>query len=349
MQPVSNVSSGGLDSLEPATSKPSWQRPLIRALSLGVSTALLVFLYRSIDMRMVGQSLRRADPLWLVVSLSMIVPITSLRAVRFYWVAPVGALTGLGEALRLTLVASALNVFVPGKAGDLIKSYFVRKRGGGFTGEAVAIVVYERLCDLFGLIFWCMVGWVVARPVTTRVPSAIWPLLGAIGAVSLVLVSSQRVAGLSRFIVVRALPHPKLRRLRNLAEGWPDLVQRLHGRRTGVVLFSMFLWLVHVIQIWMFTLVLSAGIPFTVCASLSAVALMAGQLPFTLGGLGARDMALVVLLAGYMRPEAAAAMGILIATRGLLPPLAALPIMRPYLTIAIEEARGAASRNRTGE
>jgi len=81
------------------------------------------------------------------------------------------------------------------------------------------------------------------------------------------------------------------------------------------------------------------GIPFTVCAGLSAIALMAGQLPFTLGGLGARDMALVVLLAGYMKPEAAAAMAILISTRSLLPPLAALPIMRPYLSVAVEEAR----------
>lgn len=334
-----DVSSEPLEFPEPAPSKPSWQRPAVRLLSLAVSTALLAFLYQNIDMRMVGESLRRADPLWLVISLSMIVPITVLRAVRFYWVAPAGSLTGLGEALRLTLVASALNVFVPGKAGDLIKSYFVRKRGGGSTGVAVAIVVYERLCDLFGLIFWCLVGWLVARPVTTRVPSAIWPLLAALGAVCLVLVSSQRVAGLSRFIVVKALPHPKLRRLRNLAEGWPDLVQRLRGRRTGVVLFSVFLWLVHVVQMWMFTLALSVGIPFAVCASLSAVALMAGQLPFTLGGLGARDMALVVLLAGYMRPEAAAAMGILIATRGLLPPLAALPIMRPYLSAAVDEAR----------
>jgi len=48
-------------------------------------------------------------------------------------------------------------------------------------------------------------------------------------------------------------------------------------------------------------------------------------------------------MAGYMRPEAAAAMGILIATRGLLPPLAALPIMRPYLAAAVDEARRIAS------
>jgi uncharacterized protein (TIRG00374 family) len=345
---VRDVSFEVLESPEVAPSKPSWQRPVVRFLSIAVSTALLVFLYRSVNIRMVGESLRRADGPWLVVSLSMIVPITVLRAVRFFWVAPVGALTGLGEALRLTLVASALNVFVPGKAGDLIKSYFVRKRGGGSTGVAVAIVVYERLCDLFGLIFWCLVGWLIARPVTARVPSAIWPMLGAIGVVCITLISSERVAGLSRSVLARALPHPKLRRLRSLAEGWPDLVLRLRGRRTGIVLFSVFLWLVHVIQMWMFTLALSVRIPFTVCASLSAIALMAGQLPFTLGGLGARDMALVVLLAGYMRPEAAAAMGILISTRGLLPPLAALPIMRPYLSAAVEEARRITNNNREG-
>ncbi len=319
--------------------RAGWQRSVVRLLSLAVSAALLIGLYRSINIREVGLSLRRADVPWLVVSLGMIVPITLLRAVRFLWVAPAGAVAGFGEALRLTLVASALNVFVPGKAGDLIKSYFVRKRGGGSAGVAISIVVYERLCDLFGLIFWCMTGWLIARPVTTRVPFAIWPLLATIGVTCAILISSERVADVLRVLIAKAFPHRKLRRLRNLAEGWPDLLRRLRGRRISVAVFSVFLWLVHVVQMWMFTLALSVSIPFTVCASLSALGLMAGQLPFTIGGLGARDLALVVLLSGYMTPEAAAAMAILISTRSLLPPLAALPIMRPYLSAAVDEAR----------
>lgn len=335
----------GSDALQaPAASlsppRARWKRSLGRLVSLTVSGALLLGLYRSIDMRMVGAALRGADIPWLVISLGMIVPITVLRAVRFLAVAPVGALPGLGEALRLTLVSSALNVFLPAKSGDLIKSYFVAKRGGTSAGVGVAIVVYERLCDVFALIFWCMVGWLVGRPLAARVPSAIWPLLGTIGAVCAVLISSGRAAGLLRAVIAGALPHPKLRKLRDLAEGWPDLLQRLRGRRGLVALFSLFLWLVHLIQIWMFTLTLSVRIPFTVCASLSAAALMAGQVPFTLAGLGARDVALVVLMSGYMTPEAAAALGILIATRGLLPPLAALPIMRPYLSAAVEKGRG---------
>ena len=310
-----------------------------RLVSLAVSTALLIGLYRSVDFRLVGAALRGVDVPWLLVSLSMIVPITLLRAVRFLLVAPPGTLPGFGEALRLTLVSSALNVFLPAKSGDLIKSYFVSRRGGTTAGVGIAIVVYERLCDVFGLMFWCMTGWVIARPVVARLPSAIWPLLGTVGAACGVLILSLPAARFLRAATARAMPHPKLRKLRDLVQGWPDLLERLRGRRRWVVLFSMFLWLVHVVQIWMFTVALSVGIPFTVCASLTAVALLAGQMPFTLGGLGARDVALVVLLSGYISPPAAAALGILISTRGFLPPLAALPIMRPYLAAAVEDAR----------
>jgi uncharacterized protein (TIRG00374 family) len=308
-------------------------------LSVGVSAALLALLYRSIDIRAVADSLRQANGPWLVFSLSMIIPITLLRALRFLWVSPVGAINGFGEALRLTLVASALNVFVPGKAGDLIKSYFVRRRGGGSTGMAVAVVVYERLCDMLGLMFWCMVGFLIARPATSVVPAAVWPVLGAIGLACFALISSHRIGEFLRTVIVKALPSRKLQRVHSLVEGWPELLARLRGRRRWVALFSIFLWLVHVVQVWMFSIALSASIPFTVCASLTALALMAGQLPFTIGGLGARDVALVILLRGYVTPHTAAAMAILISTRNLLPPLAALPIMRPYLSLAVEEAR----------
>ena len=332
------------DGLQPPTAgvsrrRADWRPSLTSVVSLAVSGALLVGLYRSMNLRLVGDVLRGANGGWLFISLSMIVPVTVLRAIRFFWVAPAGTLPGIGEALRLTLVASALNVFLPAKTGDLVKSYFVATRGGTSGGVAIAVSVYERLCDLFGLIFWCLVGWLVGRPLVAAVPSALWSLLGAIGAVCGILIASERAAGLLRTMVARVFPHRKLRKVRELAEGWPDLLRVLRGRRGWVVLFSLFLWLVHLIQIWMFTVALSVPVPFTACASLSAIALMAGQVPFTLAGLGTRDVALVVLLAGYMAPEEAAAMGILIATRNLLPPLGALPFIRSYLSAVVDEAR----------
>ena len=308
-------------------------------LSVAISAILLVAVYRSVRIGLVVDALLEADKTWLVISVGMILPITVLRAVRFYWVAPAGSLLGVGEALRRTLVASALNVFLPAKTGDLVKSYFVATRGSTPAGVALAIVVYERLCDLFGLIAWCVVGWFVGRPQIDGLPTAFWWLLGGVGVVCAVLISSERAAWLVQAIVGRVAPHGRLPALHRVAGGWSGLLTLLRGRRRWVVLYSMMLWLTHLFQLWLFTVALSLGIPFTVSASLSAVALMAGQLPFTFAGLGARDMALVVLLAGYTTPEHAAAVGVLISTRGLLPPLIGLPIIRPYLSLAVEDAR----------
>ena len=307
--------------------------------SLAVSGALLTVLYRSLDIRLVGETLLGADALWLILSIGLILPITVLRAVRFLWVAPAGALPGVGEALRLTLAATALNVFLPAKSGDLIKSYFVARRSDTPAGVAIAVVVYERLCDLFALIAWCLVGWAVGRPQVPGLPPVFWVLLGVLGAACGVLISSARVAVFGRALMARAFPHRRLKRVRRLAQGWPDLLHALRGRRRWIVSYSLFLWLVHLVQIWLFTVTLAVPVPFTVCASLTAVALMAGQLPFTVAGIGTRDVALVLLLSRYMAPESAAAMGVLVSTRSLLPPLLGLPLMWPYLSSAVGDAR----------
>ena len=134
-------------------------------------------------------------------------------------------------------------------------------------------------------------------------------------------------------------PGERFRRLRDLEDGWPGLLQMVRGRRRRIVPFSLLLWLAHFFQIWLFTIALGVPVPFTVCASLSALALMVGLVPITIAGLGTRDVALVVLLAGYMPRESAAAMGILIATRALVPALLGIPLMWRYVSSVTRGAR----------
>lgn len=310
-------------------------------LSVAISATLLVLLYRSLDVAAVGRTLGAADTLWVAISILVILPITLLRALRFYWIAPPGAVPGVAEAFRLMLVSGALNVFIPAKAGDLSKSYFVARRSDTPAGVAIGMVVYERLCDVLGIVIWCVLGWALARPQVEALPPAFWGLLAIVGAVCALLVSSERLASLVPVLVGAVVRGGRLRKLRDLAAGWPDLLQTLRGRRRGIVGFSVLLWLVHLFQIWLFTVALRVPVPFAVCASLAAVALMAGQLPLTFAGLGTRDLALVVLLAAYMPPESAAALGVLVSTRNLLPPLLGVPLMGPYLSLAMNGGRPA--------
>lgn len=316
----------------------SWKRPGAGLVGLAVSGALLVALYRSIDFQSVRGALLGADRWWLIISIGMIVPITVLRAFRFYWVAPAGTLPGIGEALRLTLTASSLNAFMPAKAGDLIKSYRIAKGSNTSSGVAVSIIVYERLCDLFGLLTWCVVGWLIGRPEVPNVPAMLWLVIGALAAACGVLILSQRVASIVPGLLTSVLPFRRLQKLRDLAHGWPGLLQVIRGRRRWIVAFSLLLWLTHLIQIWMFSIALSLSIPFAVSACLTGVALLAGQLPLTFAGLGTRDVALVLLLSQYATPGAAAAIGVLTVTRNILPALAGLPLMRSYLRSVVGDA-----------
>lgn len=311
-----------------------------RAVSITVSALLLFALYRSLDVRQIGEALAKGDRLWMVLSVGLILPITMLRAIRFMWVAPPGALPGLAEATRLTLAASALNVFMPLKAGDLIKSYFVARRTSISAGTAVAVIVYERVCDLFGLLFWCLLGWAIARAALPEGWSiAAIPLL-IIETFFAVLLVSMRAAAVWRFVTAHILPGSgRWKTLRTFADGWPDLLTVLSGRRRWILLFSLVLWLSHLFQIWLFTVALSAPVPFTACLTLAAIALLAGQMPLTIAGLGTRDVALVVLMSRYMPAETAAALGVLMSTRNFLPPLLGLPVMRPYLSSVVDEAR----------
>jgi hypothetical protein len=56
-------------------------------------------------------------------------------------------------------------------------------------------------------------------------------LLGGLGALCGVLISSEWAAGVWRALMMRLIPDGKLRKLRQLAVGWPDLLEVLRSRR----------------------------------------------------------------------------------------------------------------------
>jgi uncharacterized membrane protein YbhN (UPF0104 family) len=302
-----------------------------RLIGMAVSGALLVIVYRRLEIPEVGARLAAADVGWLVAATAMIVPITLLRAWRFFWTVPSGARPGFGDATRLTLAASALNIVAPAKAGDLIKSRALATRSNATAGVSIAIVVYERLCDLVALSVWCVAGWLIGGNSLQPLPVTFWIVLASAGAVGAVLISSVRVADVWRRGLMRVLPASTPPAIRSLADGWPDLLRALGRRRALIVGLTFGLWLIQLLQIRLFGAALSIPAPASVWAGVAAVALMAGQLPLTFAGLGARDAALVILFSPAMTPEAAEAMSLLIATRSVLPALAGAPFVASVL------------------
>jgi uncharacterized protein (TIRG00374 family) len=94
---------------------------------------------------------------------------------------------------------------------------------------------------------------------------------------------------------------------------------------------SVFLWSLHLLQIWFFILALRAWAPFLANLALSPLAILAGLLPLTFAGVGTRDAALIFFYKPFFSAPVAAALGLLCTSRYLLPAIGGLPFLGQYL------------------
>jgi len=306
-----------------------------RLISLAVSFLILALIYWQIDFESLLEVLRNCNIGWLIISLGMIAPLIMITAWRLQELMPNRRGLGFLEANRLILASSVLNMILPSKMGDIAKAYFMRQRGHLEGALALSLVVFEKSCDLLSLLLWCVFG-LIFYPQPER-PWWLWVLGGIVclGLVTGILIlASQKVAQAFFILIKKVLPKKLRPKVVKLQVSWGemhDYFWRDRAQLTKIVLTSIILWFLHLLQIWLFILALNASTPFLANLALSPLAILAGLLPLTFGGVGTRDAALIVFYQPYLSAPVAAALGILCTSRYLLPALGGLPFLERYL------------------
>lgn len=297
-----------------------------KLISLGISLLILGIIYWTIDVGSVLRAFTRTDPVLLVVAVLMLVPIAMMTSSRLCWLVPSRAGLGLGQAIRLFLGSGVLNMILPAKMGDLAKFAFMRRNGILSGPQAFAIVVFEKVIDLLALLAWCAFGLLLFSGDRTL----FFPLAAAIGlgvAGGATVLVSKSAARLFFAAVRRAAPLGMAAKLDPVAEAW-DAMHGIFWRNRwfgpGVFAFSVLLWFVHLVQIWLFMLSLGAAVPLLSSLALTPLAILAGLLPVTFAGIGTRDAALIFLFRPFMNAGTGAAVGLLCTLRYVLPALGGL-------------------------
>lgn len=301
-----------------------------RLLGLAVSLVILAILWWTVDVRAIGTAVAAADPLWLVLGLAMVVPLTLATALRFMMISRTPL--RLGSATRLILSASTLNLILPSKMGDLAKSYVLTSRYG-FDGKlALALVVMEKMLDMAALLFWGVLAMLwLGRDEPLLLLAAL-----ATGGLLLLLIVFLSPIGLSAWLIglaARLLPGKAGRWIGGFGTEWQEAVRwfwSVRGRVLSVVLVSLALWAGHLAQFWLFAQAL-APVPFLDNMAFATLAIVAGLLPLTMAGVGTRDGAILFLYREYLAPGQAAVLGVLATLRYLMPAIAGLPFMGDYL------------------
>lgn len=307
-----------------------------RLLSVAISLLILAVLYWKIELTSLVRVFQTAHPIWMIIGLGMVIPTTWFTARRLQLLMPFHHTLSFWEANKLILAASSLNMVLPSKAGDIAKAYFMRDRGHLQGSLALSLVVFEKACDLLSLLLWCLFGlWLYPQK-----DAFFWLMTVGIFAglvMGILLLSSTRVANL--FFELGQLLAPKKLKLqfKQLQVAWSEMhayFWRDRRQLWRVTSISIFIWFLHLLQIWFFILALNAWVPFLTNLALSPLAILAGLLPLTFAGVGTRDAALVFLYAPYFDAATGAALGLLCTSRYFLPAIGGLPFLEGYLRAA---------------
>lgn len=305
---------------------------LKRFVSIVISVAILFYIYAQIDFAKLLAVLQNCDRLMLLISLAMVIPITLITSWRLQQLVPKRSL-GFLEANRLILGASVLNMVLPSKMGDIAKSYFMAERSNISGSLALSISIFEKACDLLSLLLWCVLGLIIYP----AKDSLFWIMTAgvAIGLIlGILLLSSKKFADLFFELGNKIAPKSIKSKLKKMQSAWGEMHNYFWHDKQQLALItstSIFIWFLHLLQIWLFILALKAIVPFIVSLALSPLSILAGLLPLTFAGIGTRDAALIYFYQDYFSEATGAALGLLCTSRYFIPALIGLPFLGQML------------------
>ncbi|HZW87727.1 MAG TPA: lysylphosphatidylglycerol synthase transmembrane domain-containing protein [Myxococcaceae bacterium] len=232
--------------------RPRWISALrtIGGVVLGLGGAVLVARLMGIHLTDLMTSLRRAR-LWpLLAAAGGTFVLLALQALRWWWVVRPVLPLRFREAFSAMLVASAFNVLIPARGGDVIRVQYLGKR----TATSRVTLLGTELLD-----YWSdKAGWLLAFVITSLVSLLGWRegpprwLLHAMGALAVLVLGAAALALVAHL--------PLLRRLSPRVDPGPQWLQKLrsgfaaHDRRSlglviGVLAPFPWLWEVPVVMV----------------------------------------------------------------------------------------------------
>lgn len=290
-----------------------------------VGPLLLIYFLITTDLAKLWHTLLQTDPWMTALAMVLVVPFMFLKGWRWQlildaWQIPIGIV----DATALYTVGIFLGIMTPGQAGDAVKAWYLRQRGESLAA-GLASVVLDRLFDVgvMGILaatglyfFWDVLPGGRVLNVATVVVMLLVVVLGLFVAAS---------TGL-RARVLRLAP----RALRSRIDA--SAVERMHltPRRLlliGVV--TVFGLAFTFVRIYLLFLALDTHVPIGPFIALVAIIALVGTA--SPGGVGTRDVVMVVALSSLLAMPATDAQARAIALSTLVLGLTVLNVILGYL------------------
>ena len=312
-----------------------------KIISIIISLTIIIVIYLKIDFSGFIETLRNFDIIWLIISLVMVIPITLLTTLRFKQLIPSELKFRFHNLISLILSASTLNMILPSKMGDIAKAFFMKNNGQlNSRSFALAIVIFEKTCDLLALLIFCLFGSIIY----INQNQSFWIvcvliILGLI--IGFLLLGSKKLAKFFFNFIHKLSPNRIKKEIIKMSSSWNKMQKFFWDDKNKILKTaanSLIIWFLHLVQIWFFILALKAWVPFSYNLALAPLSILAGLLPLTFAGIGTRDAAIIFFFKPFFSSSVGAALGLLCTLRYIIPAIAGIPFFfRTFNRLKIDE------------
>lgn len=266
----------------------------------GVGFSLLLYLFWRFDIKEIIFALSQADLryfLFLPVTFFLILLVQTwkwkliLRAqniggIDFFWL------------FKIQLIGFYYSMWTPGRAGIFLKAPYLKEKAGRSLEECSLGIFVDKLLDLSVLFIFSVSGaFILLGQFPSLLPEAVFALL-AFCFFLFIFYSKRRMKFLLKHFFYLFVPGKLKDGLRNSFHLFYKETPAM-GKLLPPFLLTALCWILILSQTFIVTKSLSIDVNYFVFIPIAALATMAGFLPITMSGLGAREAAFVVLFQNF--------------------------------------------------
>jgi uncharacterized protein (TIRG00374 family) len=277
-------------------------------LGVVVSIIFLALALRGLDLEGFWTTVRRANFWWLIPGIAVYFGAVWARTWRWHYMLRHIRRVPLLRLFPVVVIGYMGNNVYPARAGELLRSYVLKRKEGVAVSASLATVVLERLFD--GLV---MLLFVFVTLPFAPLPPAYTALISVFSAVFLLALlvflalaaRPERMSRLYAWLVDRLLPV----RWRASVHGWFDPfivgLQSLRSPRDLALIFlsSTLIWLTETTKYWFVMQAFPFHVAFPVLMLMTAVVNLFTTLPSTPGYVGTFDLPGISILTAYNVPH----------------------------------------------
>ncbi|MBK9710366.1 MAG: flippase-like domain-containing protein [Kouleothrix sp.] len=298
-------------------------------LGIIVSIVFLTLAMRGLDLEGFWTTVRQANYWWLIPGVVVYFGAVWARTWRWHYMLRHIKRVSLARLFPIVVIGYMGNNVYPARAGEVLRSYMLKRKEGVPVSVSLATVVLERLFD--GLVMLLFVF--VTLPFAPLPPGygALVTAFSALFFLALVvfLALAIRPARMGRayaWLVDRIVPLRMRPRVHGLFDRFVEGLQSLRSPRElfFIMLSSTLIWLTETTKYWFVMQAFPFHVPFSVLMLMTAVVNLFTTLPSTPGYIGTFDAPGIAILAAYQVPKAIAAGYTLVLHVALWLPITAL-------------------------